>query len=151
MKGQTVPNFQFLPDILAIHTDRPSKAKSIANWIASERHYRWVGLYEVTATDIGMISCTGSTPPAFPRFPITRGLCGAAVASKSTVNLGDVQTDPRWLTTFGTTRSEIIVPVLSPDARVAGLIDVESDTLNAFNEQDEQFLQRCATMIPTLF
>jgi len=137
--------------ILSATLDRAGAAKRIAEWIARERQYRWVGLYEVTATDIGMISCTGSKPPAFPRFPISRGLCGAAVAAKSIVSVGNVQADPRWLTTFGSTRSEIIVPVFARDSRVLGLIDVESDALNAFTDADEQFLAQCAKMISSLF
>jgi putative methionine-R-sulfoxide reductase with GAF domain len=55
------------------------------------------------------------------------------------------------LTTFGTTRSEIIVPVLIGSARVVGLIDVESDQLNAFSGDDERFLTQCATLITPLF
>lgn len=130
---------------------RASRAKRIAEWIAAERGYRWVGIYEVTATEIGMIACTGSTLPSFPRFPVTRGLCAAAVASKSIVNVGDVREDARWLETFGSTRAEIIVPVPDDAGRVTGLVDVESDRVNAFGAGDEQFLLRCATEIRCLF
>src|SRR6202008_109669 len=98
--------------------------------IALERHYRWVGLYEVTPTEIALLACTGNTPPAFPRFPLSQGLCGSAVALRSIVNVRNVQEDPRWLTTFGTTRSEIIVPVFGAADQVVGLIDVESDLLS---------------------
>jgi len=55
------------------------------------------------------------------------------------------------LTTFGTTRSEIIVPVLAASGEVRGLIDVESDALNAFSNSDEEFLSTCARMIQALF
>jgi L-methionine (R)-S-oxide reductase len=140
-----------LQSILNEKLNRTQTAKRIAYWIASEKHYRWVGLYEVTSTEIGMIVCTGSAPPEFPRFSVSRGLCGAAVATKAVVNVGNVQEDPRWLTTFGSTRSEIIAPVLAGDSRVVGLIDVESDSLNAFTDRDEQFLLACAKIIPSVF
>lgn len=140
-----------LQTILRANADRVCAAKGIADCIASARHYRWVGLYEVTPREIGILACTGGAAPAFPRFPLTRGLCGAAVAARSVVNVGNVQEDPRWLTTFGTTRSEIIAPVLSDDARVVGLIDVESNQLDAFGAEDEQFLERCAARIMALF
>ena len=140
-----------LQQLLSGSNERPRTAKSIAEWIAANRGYRWVGIYEVTETEIGMIACTGSTPPAFPRFPVSRGLCGAAVAAKSTINVGNVQEDPRWLTTFGSTHSEIIVPVFTPDSRVVGLIDVESDALNAFSRADDTFLTDCAAVIAPLF
>jgi L-methionine (R)-S-oxide reductase len=140
-----------LQTILRENPGRAVAAKRIADWIAAERHYRWVGLYEVTPTEIGMIACTGSTPPAFPRFPVSRGLCGAAVATKSVVNVGNVQEDPRWLTTFGTTRSEIIVPVAIGTAQIVGLIDAESDQRNAFSEDDEDFLTQWAILLAPLF
>jgi L-methionine (R)-S-oxide reductase len=140
-----------LQHLVSGSTARTEGAKRVAEWIAANRGYRWVGIYEVTAMDIGMIACTGSTPPAFPRFPVSRGLCGAAVASKSTVNVGNVQEDPRCLTTFGSTRSEIIVPVFASDSRVVGLVDVESDALNAFERADETFLADCAAVIAPLF
>jgi len=140
-----------LQTILRSNLERANAAKRIADWIADVRRYRWVGLYEVTPTEIGMIACTGSAPPAFPRFPIARGLCGAAVAAKSVVNVGSVQEDPRWLTTFGTTRSEIIVPLILDRTRVVGLIDVESDQLNAFGSEDERFLTECAALSGQLF
>ena len=140
-----------LQQLVSSSADRANGAKGVAEWIAANRGYRWVGIYEVTRTDIGMIVCTGSTTPAFPRFPISHGLCGAAVAAKSTVNVGDVQKDPRWLTTFGSTRSEIIVPVFTSASRVVGLIDVESEALNAFDRADETFLADCASVIAPLF
>ena len=137
--------------ILAKKLDRAEAAKQVAEWIAAERGYRWAGIYEVTPSEIGMIACTGSKPPSFPRFPVSGGLCGAAVATRAIVTVGDVRKDPRWLETFGSTRSEIIVPVLEKNGRVMGLIDVESEELNAFGKADEEFLRDCATEIAGLF
>ncbi|MGB2633996.1 MAG: GAF domain-containing protein [Candidatus Acidiferrum sp.] len=136
-----------LRELLREMPDRSIAAKRAAEAIAGERAYRWVGIYEVTATDIGMIACTGATPPAFPRFPVSKGLCGSAVALRSIVNVGNVQEDPRWLTTFGTTRSEIIVPIITAAGQVIGLIDVESDRLNAFSSDDEGFLTSCVPIL----
>jgi putative methionine-R-sulfoxide reductase with GAF domain len=140
-----------LRSILARKLDRAETAKQLAKWIAAKRQYRWVGIYEVTPSEIGMIACSGTKPPSFPRFPVSRGLCGAAVAGKSIVNVGDVRKDSRWLETFGSTRAEIIVPVFAGNGSVTGLIDVDSDALNAFGEADEQFLADCAAEITALF
>lgn len=142
---------RYLQQLLQEPYGRTTRVKHVADWIAAERHYRWVGLYEVTSTDIGLIACTGTMPPAFPRFPLAKGLCGAAVSFRSIVNVGNVQEDPRWLTTFGTTRTEIIVPVISTEGRVLGLIDVESDLVNAFSKDDEHLLDSCASLLVPLF
>lgn len=60
--------------------------------------------------------------------------------------VGDVTQDPRYLTTLGSTRSEIIVPILHPVTRaILGLIDVESERVNAFTQDDRAFLEKCAS------
>jgi putative methionine-R-sulfoxide reductase with GAF domain len=67
---------------------------------------RWVGLYEVTDTEIGAMAWTGTVVPAFPRFPRSKGLNGVAVATKDAVLSQDVSRDPRYLTAFATTTSD---------------------------------------------
>ena len=49
--------------------------------------------------------------PAFPVFPRTHGLNGAAVVEQRPIVINDVRNDSRYLTTFGTTLAEAIVPV----------------------------------------
>jgi L-methionine (R)-S-oxide reductase len=127
-----------------------SRAKQIAEGIRSTHGYRWVGIYEVTDTEIAAIAWTGTEAPAYPRFPITQGLCGAAVESRAPIVVGNVQDDPRYLTTFGSTRSEMVMPIIDA-GRVVGLIDVESEHLDAFGDEDTRFLQGCASEILPMF
>jgi putative methionine-R-sulfoxide reductase with GAF domain len=68
------------------------------------------------------------------------------------VNVGDVAADPRYLTAFGTTRSEIIVPVLDGASQnVVGTIDVESEKPNAFSEEVQTLLEACSKLIRPLW
>jgi L-methionine (R)-S-oxide reductase len=147
----TTPILERLNDLANQSTDRARTSKQIAESIATERSYRWVGLYAVSETQIAMIAASGQTPPAFPVFPVSQGLCGAAVTERKIVNVGDVRNDPRWLATFSSTRSEIIVPVLRADRTVVGLIDAESDQLEAFSQDDQRFLSSCAPLLLPLF
>jgi L-methionine (R)-S-oxide reductase len=131
---------------------RKAKAVRIAETIRSAGGYRWVGIYEVSDEEIAVIGWSGPGEPAYLRFPITQGLSGAAVSSGETIVVGDVITDPRYLTAFGSTRSEIIVPVKEPATRkVVGTIDVESEHKNAFTDADRATLERCAAAIADLF
>lgn len=109
--------------------------------------YRWVGLYEVTDSEIGALAWTGDVAPAFPRFPRSKGLNGVAVATRDAVVSQDVANDPRYLTAFATTGSEAIFPVLDDAGDVVGTIDVESDRRHAFLPGDEQFLRACAAAL----
>lgn len=100
-----------LADLVARGDRGPQSIRQFAGILGSARGYRWVGIYEVTDTEIAALAWTGAEPPACPRFPMTQGLCGAAIQSRAPVVVGDVRNDPRYLTTFGSTRSEIVVPV----------------------------------------
>jgi GAF domain-containing protein len=123
-------------------------AREAANLIREAGTYRWVGLYDVTLTEIVAIAWTGSEAPAYPRFPVSQGLNGAAVATGQPVVVQDVSGDPRYLTTFGSTRAEAIFPVAVPDdGRIIGTIDVESDRIGAFRAEDEVFLKDCARVL----
>jgi putative methionine-R-sulfoxide reductase with GAF domain len=129
---------------------RGTRATEAAECICIARNFRWVGLYDVTPSEIRAIGWTGPIPPAFPTFPRTHGLNGAAVATGRPIIVNDVRTDPRYLTTFPATLAEAIVPVWW-GSRVAGTIDVESDRVNAFSAGDEEFLEQCAITLQPLW
>jgi len=137
-------------EIAARPGDRAGRAKDAAERIRSARNYHWVGLYDVTASEIRAIAWTGREAPAFPTFPRTQGLNGAAVDAGRPVIVNDVRADPRYLTTFGATRAEAIVPVRR-DGTIVGTLDVESDRVNAFDSADEEFLVSCAAALAVLW
>lgn len=121
--------------------------KQVVEMIRAARSYRWVGVYKIVKDDFVILSGTGDEPPAYPRFPITQGLCATALDSGKPVIVGDVRSDPRYLPTFHTTRSEIIVPMVNDRHRVVGMLDAESEKVNAFDQEDRQFLERAAGLI----
>src|SRR4029077_82937 len=102
-----------LQNLVSTARDRVAALQGIAEVLKRSSSYRWVGLYDVdhAAGTVTNIVWSGPGAPEYPKFPITKGLTGAAISSRKTVNVGDVAADPRYLTAFGTTRSEIIVPV----------------------------------------
>jgi L-methionine (R)-S-oxide reductase len=123
------------------------RLKHLVEMIRAARDYDWVGIYKVAKKEFVILTETGDCPPAYPRFPITQGLCGAALESGKSVVVGDVRKDPRYLPTFHTTRSEIIVPMINEHKHIVGMIDAESDKLNAFGDDDQKFLERAAGLI----
>ncbi|HEY2932208.1 MAG TPA: GAF domain-containing protein [Acidobacteriota bacterium] len=134
--------------------DRELKARRVAEMIRRSADYRWVGIYDVNADrgEVSNIAWSGPVAPAHPVFPITQGLTGEVVAGRKTLNVGDVTQNERYLTTFGTTRSEIIVPVLDAESHeVVGTIDVESEAVNAFDTNTQTFLEQCALVILDLW
>ncbi len=131
---------------------RNAKAERMAEWIRRRGAYRWVGIYAVEGDEIAVLAWSGPQAPAHPSFPASQGLCGAAVRSCAAVVVGNVTKDPRYLTTFSSTRSEIAVAVVRPTTGAAvGLIDVESEQLDAFSDDDCRFLEACAAALVTLY
>ena len=125
----------------------PHQLCTMAEMIRAACDYRFVGIYKIVRGDFVIVAKTGECPPAYPRFPVTQGLAGAAVEAKQAIMVADVHKDPRYLPTFGSTQSEIVVPVITESGKVTGLIDVESEKLNAFTENDRDFLEHAAFLI----
>jgi L-methionine (R)-S-oxide reductase len=139
--------------LVSSSVDRAQKAQQLAVAIRSLGNYRWVGIYDVGTELVSIVAWSGPDAPAYPSFPVSKGLTGSAIQQRSTVMVGDVRKDSRYLTTFGATRSEIIVPIVvpiivpiigAPRQTVVGTIDVESERENAFSEKDQHMLEQCA-------
>jgi L-methionine (R)-S-oxide reductase len=136
--------------ILGGPLDRSAKARALAEALRQAGRYHWVGLYDVTPTHISAIGWTGDVAPAFPSFPRSQGLNGAAAASGQPVVVQDVTQDPRWLTTFGTSKAEAIFPVRL-HGTIVGTIDVESQLIGAFTQADQKFLADAAELLRPLW
>ena len=125
----------------------PKRMRQLVEMIRAARNYRWIGIYKIVNTEFVILTETGDEPPAYPRFPITQGLCGAALDSGKPIIVGDVHQDPRYLPTFHTTQSEIIVPMINEHRKILGMLDAESEKANAFGDEDRQFLERAGGLI----
>ena len=77
-----------------------------------------------------------------------RGLVNWAVTNVETVVVNDAQTDKRFLrlSALPDTRSEIVVPLII-EQQVMGVLDVQSDRLNAFGVGDQFALQALTDQI----
>jgi L-methionine (R)-S-oxide reductase len=137
-------------EILNSTGTREEKLRQIAEKIRAAKGYSWVGIYDVKENEISIIAWAGRSEPAFPSFPKDKGLNGRAIAKKHTVIVNDTDKDEDYLLTFTNTKSEIVVLVINKQ-KIVGSIDVESETLNAFSDDDANFLEECAAKISTLW
>jgi len=149
--GDLDPQLAALRRLRDLPGHRVEKAQRAVALIRKLGPYRWAGLYDVLAAEIAVIAWDGPEAPTYPRFPVTRGLNGACVSSRRPVVAQDVANDPRYLTTIGGTRGEMIQPVMSESGVVVGTIDVESERANAFSSRDEELLALCAQHIAWLW
>jgi putative methionine-R-sulfoxide reductase with GAF domain len=106
--------------------------------------YNWIGIYIVCEKDLILGPWKGKQSTEHIRIPIGKGICGSAAKSGETEIVPYVNKDNRYLACFANTRSEIVIPI-KKNRKVIGEIDIDSDTPNAFDEEDVKFLKKlCA-------
>ncbi len=82
----------------------------------------------------------------FKVIPLGQGVTGKVVKTGQLERINDVRNVPYYIAALPSTRSEICVPIKTGE-KVSGVINVESDELNAFSERDEQLLTTVANQL----
>lgn len=78
------------------------------------------------------------------RFATTKGIIGYCYHHGEQINLPDVSKDERYFSGDNRTLSELATPIKTLEGVVIGVINLESSSLNAFNEEDAMFVQKLA-------
>jgi GAF domain-containing protein len=120
------------------------------NSILSHRfpHFYWTGFYRVCGTRlivgpyIGTVGCL--------QIEFGKGVCGTAAAKRETVIVADVNQFPGHIACDPNSKSEIVVPVFGPEGELIAVLDVDSDQLNAFDEDDQRGLERIVALFREL-
>ncbi|MGH9805092.1 MAG: GAF domain-containing protein [Candidatus Acidiferrales bacterium] len=125
---------------------RPDWLKAIFALLQKERpHYNWVGFYYLSGDELVLGPFVGAPSP-HKRIPLDKGICGAAVRERRTVNVPDVNADARYLACSVETKSEIVVPIEHND-EIIGEIDIDSHQAAAFGPADQSLLEGVATRL----
>jgi sigma-B regulation protein RsbU (phosphoserine phosphatase) len=80
------------------------------------------------------------------RLKMGEGIIGHVAVTGEPVISPDVRTDPRYVNAREETHSEMVAPIISND-EVIGVFDLESDQLNAYEEDDLQVLLLLASQV----
>ena len=104
-------------------------------------HYHWTGFYRTTSPGILKI---GPYQGGHGCLVITfeNGICGAAARTGKTQNVLNVHDRPEHIACSSTTNSEIVVPIKNSKGNVIAVLDVDSDELAAFSDEDVVLLER---------
>ncbi len=80
--------------------------------------------------------------------PISEGVTGKSISLGKTLRLGDISLESAYIEIASGMRSELCVPI-RVNTRIIGIFNVESKTLNAFDEEDEKFLNTVSGSLGT--
>ena len=102
----------------------------------------WTGFYRVV--EPGRLLRVGPYQGTLGCLDIEfgKGVCGAAAARRETVIVKDVESFPGHITCDARSRSEIVVPVLAADGSLIAVLDIDSDKLGAFDDEDRIGLEQ---------
>jgi L-methionine (R)-S-oxide reductase len=75
------------------------------------------------------------------------GVCWAAIEQQKTIVVPDVHDFPGHIACDSRSRSEIVVPVKNKKGEIFGVLDVDSKTLNSFDDTDARWLEKIVALI----
>jgi L-methionine (R)-S-oxide reductase len=109
----------------------------------------WTGFYRVV--EPGALLRVGPYQGTLGCLEIRvgRGVCGTAAAEQRTVVVPDVQAFPGHITCDARSRSEIVVPVTGRSGALIAVLDIDSDQVATFDEDDRQGLERIVRWFAT--
>lgn len=134
-----------LKNLIAGEEDLIANLSNISAALKETFHFFWVGFYLVKGEELVLGPFQG--PVACTRIRKGRGVCGTAWLKAETLVVPDVDAFPGHIACSSLSRSEIVVPLLREGGDVWGVLDVDSDSLNSFDEIDACFLKEVVALI----
>ena len=109
----------------------------------------WVGFYLFDGEKLylgpfqGKVACT--------QIELGKGVCGTSALSRKTIISADVNKFPGHIVCDSDSKSEIVIPLIKND-KLLGVLDIDSASLNAFDETDKKYLEYiCNFLIEEIF
>ncbi|EKT4507798.1 GAF domain-containing protein [Pseudomonas aeruginosa] len=107
----------------------------------------WAGFYLNRNEELVLGPFQGQV--ACVRIPFSKGVCGAAAATRQTQRVEDVHAFPGHIACDSASNSELVIPLVK-DGRLIGVLDLDSPTVGRFSEADQVGLERLAAIFLAL-
>ncbi len=130
-----------IPQIKGLLEGEDDVIANLANISAALKEqfgWLWVGFYLLKNGELVLGPFQG--PVACTRIRKGRGVCGTSWEQMKTIIVPDVEKFPGHIACSSLSKSEIVLPIISVGT-FFGVLDVDSELLNDFDEMDEGFLK----------
>jgi GAF domain-containing protein len=148
VKGDKTEQYQnLIPQIKGLLTGEPDLIANLANITAALKEqfgWFWVGFYIVKNDELVLGPFQG--PVACTRIKKGRGVCGSSWAKAETLIVPDVEKFPGHIACSSLSKSEIVLPILK-NGIVWGVLDIDSDLINQFDQNDQFYLEQILALI----
>lgn len=140
-----------IPQIKALVGDEKDLVANQANIAAALKEafgFLWVGFYNVR--EDMMILGPFQGPIACTRIRKGKGVCGTVWETKKPILVDNVDEFPEHIACSTLSKSEVVIPLIR-ECQVIGVLDVDSDQLAAFDQNDVLYLNEiCKWFVSTL-
>jgi L-methionine (R)-S-oxide reductase len=136
-----------IPQIEALLHGEADLVANLANVSAALKEqfkWFWVGFYLVKGDELVLGPFQG--PVACTRIAEGKGVCGAAWEQAKTLIVPDVEAFPGHITCSSLSRSEIVIPIFYNN-QIVGVLDVDSEELDQFDQTDAQYLEQIVKLL----
>jgi GAF domain-containing protein len=106
----------------------------------ADARFDWTGFYRLVAPGLLKIGPYQGGHGCLT-IPFERGVCGAAARTGQTQIVPDVDAFPGHIACSASTRSELVIPVFNGAGALLGVLDIDSDQPDAFDEGDARTLE----------
>lgn len=148
-KGSKEEQYQSLiPQLKGLLEGETDDVANMANMVAALKEqfgWFWVGFYRVKNEELVLAPFQG--PVACTRIKKGRGVCGSSWEKAQTILVPDVEKFPGHIACSSLSKSEIVVPLIR-NGIVVGVLDVDSDAYNQFDETDKIYLEQIVNLLP---
>jgi len=124
--------------------DLVANMSNVAAALKQQFGFFWVGFYLVKSNELVLGPFQG--PVACTRIQRGRGVCGSAWGKGITLIVPDVSKFPGHIACSSLSKSEIVIPI-KQKGNIVGVLDVDSDSLNAFDQIDKLYLEKILGLI----
>jgi GAF domain-containing protein len=131
--------------------DSREKAYALAVGHLKDRdRFDWTGVYSLEDPETLVLRAFVGKPTDHTRIPVGKGICGTAVAQGEDQRVDDVHSVDNYLACSLDTKSEMVVLIRHGDEIYAQL-DIDSDTKQAFSDDDYAAVKRVADELAAHF
>ncbi|MCK5833140.1 GAF domain-containing protein [bacterium] len=130
-----------LDELLPACPDTISAMATIASILHNAFDYFfWTGFYRITNNE-GLVIGPYQGTTACLSFPVGRGICGKCAETRKSIIIEDVCKYTDHIICDSRTKSEIVIPVFDCNSVLNAVLDIDSDSLFAFDETDRHYLE----------
>ena len=131
-----------ISDLVSRSSSLDATLKEVCELLKSSiPYYDWVGFYfkngEKEELKIGPYA--GATTD-HEIIPFGKGICGQVAVSNKNFVVADVSSQDNYIACSLSVKSEIVIPLFVNNVNI-GQLDIDSNTIDPFTQEDERFLE----------